>query len=212
MIRLSILLITLFSSYTAFNQSTWNDFSGKQKAFFYQLTRKVENFKPEVFHLFEFTDSIPFVNDTLPDYPFIESEIEKDSSKLICHYKDMARKNRGILMDIGTHYATWELGLIIQFKDSDKDKYQYLKPLLVEFEKLILENAPSASAKMWSDGAYSLSPDITSYYSPNLTITEKIAALKNSDYNVDEKMTLLNAIYQAQSAYISQRATEIVAI
>ncbi|MFK8038905.1 MAG: hypothetical protein AB8B74_11480 [Crocinitomicaceae bacterium] len=212
MFKYILFLITSLSIYTSQSQSNWNELTGKQKAFFYQLTRKVENLKPEVFHLFEFTDSIPYVNDTLPDFPFVEREIEADSSKLLCHFSEMARKKRGILMDIGTHYASWELDLLLQFRKSEKPKYQYLKEKAIVFEKLVLENAPSASAKMWSDGQYTLTPKITSYFSPNLTIIEKIAALKNSNYNADEKLTLLNAIYKAQSSYISIRAAEIVLI
>ncbi len=212
MIKSLILLVSIVCIFHVHSQSSWTEMTGKQKAFFYQLTRKVDNLKPEFFHLFQFTDSVPFVNDTLPDYPYIEKEIESDSSKLICHFTDMARKNRGLLMDLGTHFATWELGLILQFRDSEKPQFQYLKPKVVAFEKLILENAPSASAKMWSDETYTFTPKIKSYFSPNLTIVEKIAALKNSSYNTDEKMTLLNAIYNAQEAYIGNRATEIVGI
>lgn len=212
MIKFLLLIVLISISYNVFSQNNWTDFSGKQKAFFYQLTRKIETLEPEVFHLFEFTDSIPYVNDTLPDFPYVEAEIENDSSKLICHHTEFARKNRGLLMDIGTHYGTWELGLILQFKNSEKPQFQYLKPLLVKFEKLVLENVPSASAKMWTDGSYTLSPKIASYYSPNLNITEKIAALKNSSYNDDEKLTLLNAIYEAQGQYITKRAIEIVTI
>ena len=210
MIRHLLFLFIIITSYHSIGQTSWGELTGKQRAFFYQLTRKVENLKPEVFHLLEFTDSIPYVNDTLPDYPFVESEIEKDSSKLICHHSDFARKNRGLLMDIGTHFATWELDLMLQFRNSEKSKYAYLKAKVAQFERLVLENAPSASAKMWSDGDYTLSPEIAGYFSPNLTITEKIASLKNSSYNVDEKITLLNAIYAAQTTYIGQRASEIV--
>ncbi|MFK8044518.1 MAG: hypothetical protein AB8B72_03415 [Crocinitomicaceae bacterium] len=210
--RLLLLLICLTSFYYTFSQANWTELTGKQKAFFYQLTRKIENLKPEVHHLFEFIDSIPYVNDTLPDYPFIEAEIEKDSSKLICHFSEFARKNRGLLMDIGTHYATWELGLILQFKDSEKPKYQYLKPKIKAFEKLVLEHAPSAAAKMWSEDGYGLSPTVAAYYSPNLTITEKIAAMKNSGYNADEKLSLLNAIFKAQETYIKKIADETVAM
>lgn len=212
MTKYVLLFISIISTYTSQSQSNWSELSGKQKAFFYQLTRKVENLKPEVFHLFEFTDSIPYVNDTLPDFPFVEAEIVADSSKLICHFSEMARKKRGILMDIGTHYASWELDLLLQFRKSEKEKYQYLKEKIKVFERLVLENAPSASAKMWSDGQYTLTPKIAGYFSPNLTIIERIAALKNSDYNANEKLTLLNAIYSAQNEYISLRASEIVLI
>lgn len=212
MLKPLLFFISILFIYNSQAQSNWSELSGKQKAFFYQLTRKVDNLKPEVFHLFEFTDSIPYINDTLPDFPFVEAEIEADSSKLICHFSEMARKKRGVLMDIGTHYASWELDLLLQFRKSEKPKYAYLKDKVSIFEKLVLENAPSATAKMWSGGQYTLTPKITSYFSPNLTIIERIAALKNSDYNPDEKLTLLNAIYSAQEDYISLRASEIVLI
>ncbi|MDX1349981.1 MAG: hypothetical protein R3279_07035 [Putridiphycobacter sp.] len=210
--KLTVFLFILLIQSTLFCQSSWEAFSGKQKAFFYQLTRKIDNLKPAVFHLLEFTDSIPYVNDTLPDYPHVELAIENDSSKLICHFNEFARKNRGLLMDIGTHYATWELDLVLQFRNSDKPQHQYLKAYHQKFERLVLENVPSAAAKMWSDGSYTLAPKIAAYYAPNLTIAEKIAALKNSGFNTDEKRTLLSAIYTAQNEYISKRATEIVEI
>ena len=69
-----ILLLLLSVISNAFSQTEWSEFTGKQKAFFYQLTRKIENMEPQVFHLFQFTDSIPYINDTLPDYSFVEKK------------------------------------------------------------------------------------------------------------------------------------------
>ena len=72
-----ILLFINFSVLTVFSQSSIDDLTGKEKAFLYHQTRKVSVLKQELFHLFEFTDSIPYITDTLPDYSYIEKEIVK---------------------------------------------------------------------------------------------------------------------------------------
>ena len=212
MLKNVLILIVLFCSTIGFTQEKWEDFTGKQKAFFYQLTRKIENLKPTIHPLFEFTDSIPYINDTLPDYPYVESLIENDATKLICHHTEFARKNRGLLGDIGMHYAAWELDLLLQFRNSTKPQYAYLKPKFEHFVKLVLEDAPSNLARINSNGKYELSPAILNYLSPNLSIGEKMAAIKNSGFTDDEKFAIIQAIYAAQEKYMNIRANEIVQI
>ncbi|PZE16242.1 hypothetical protein DNU06_14025 [Putridiphycobacter roseus] len=212
MLKKVLIILVLLVTSLGYGQEKWEDFTGKQKAFFYQLTRKIENLKPTIHPLFEFTDSIPYINDTLPDYPYVESFIESDSSKLICHHTEFARKNRGLLGDVGMHYAAWELDLLLQFRNSTKLKYAYLKPKFEYFVQLILENAPSNLATINTNGKYELSPSILNYLSPNLTIGEKMAAIKNSGFTPDEKYAILQSIYAAQEKYMHIRANEIVDI
>ncbi len=211
MTKLLTLLLIIFSN-LSFAQSEWNDFTGKQKAFFYQLTRKIENMNPQVFHLFEFTDSIPYINDTLADYPYVEKQIVADSSKLILHRSEFARKNNGILSDIAVHYASWELGLMLQFRESKKEKFAYLKEKIVVFEHYVLEKAPQSAIRTLSNGDYTLSPSIQKYYAPNLSINEKIAAIKNSSFSLNDQLLIIRSIYYAQEKYINMRSKEIIEI
>ncbi len=210
--KICLVLVIIFNSIFTIGQDEWADFTGKQKGFFYQLTRKIDNLNPVVFHLFEFTDSIPYINDTLPDYPYVRKMIESDSSKLILHHSELIRKNNGLVSDIAVHYAMWELDLILHFRSSDKSKYQYLKPKLKQFEHYVLEKAPQAAVQTLSDGSYVLSPTLFSYYSPNLTISEKIAAIRNVSFDDGQKYTIIKAIYYAQEKYVKNRAIEIIEI
>jgi len=211
MTKLLTLLLIIFSN-LSFAQTDWNDFTGKQKAFFYQLTRKIENMTPPIFHLFEFTDSIPYINDTLADFPYIEKQIVADSSKLILHRSEFSRKNNGIVSDIATHYASWELGLMLQFRESKKKKFTYLKEKIIIFERYVLEKAPQSAIRTLSNGDYTLSPSIQKYYSPNLSINEKIAAIKNSSFSLNDQLLIIRSIYYAQEKYINLRSKEIVTL
>ena len=202
-------LLFIITIQVSFAQSEWNDFTGKQKAFFYQLTRKIENMTPQVFHLFEYTDSIPFINDTLADFPYVEKQIVADSTKLILHKSEFSRKNNGIISDIATHYAAWELDLMLQFRDSKKEKFAYLKDKINLFEHYILEKAPQSAIRTLTDGEYQLSPSIQKYYAPNLTINEKIAAIKNSSFTLNDQLLIIRSIYYAQEKYINIRSKEV---
>ena len=46
-------ILLLFTSSISLSQETWDDFTGKEKAFLYHQTRRVEILKTELFHLFE---------------------------------------------------------------------------------------------------------------------------------------------------------------
>ena len=210
MIKSIYTIILSLQVMTVVAQNNWTDFTGKEKAFFYQLSRKIENMNPELFHLFEFTDSIPYINDTLPDYPYIVKAIEADSSRLILHVSEIARKHAGIVADMALHYATWELDLALHFRNSEKPKHAHLKAYLDQFEHFVLEEAPQAAVQRTTDGTYSLDPKLRSYLSPNLSISEKIASLKNVGFNDDQKYSMIGAIYYAQEKYLAIRVNELV--
>lgn len=207
--KILLLLFTFFLSILSFSQNSWDELSGKQRAFFYNVSRNIENLKPELLHLFEFTDSIPYINDSLPDYAYVEKKIVEDSTKLILHSSEFKRKNNGLIADLATHYAIWELDLILQFRKSSKPKFQYLKPKLKLFEKYIIETAPQAAIKTLSNGNYELSTSVSRYYAPNLSIKEKIAAIKNSGFSDNDQLLIIRSIYTAQEKYILNRSLEI---
>ena len=204
-----ILLSVIFTSFFSQSQQSWDEMSGKQRAFFYNVSRNIVNIKPELLHLFEFTDSIPYINDTLPDYAYVEKKIVEDSTKLILHSSEFARKNNGLIADLATHYAIWELDLLLQFRKSSKPKFQYLKPKLKQFEKYIIETAPQAAIKTLSNGNYELATSISRYYAPNLSINEKIAAIKNSGFSENDQLLIIRSIYTAQEKYVLNRSLEI---
>jgi len=210
MIKKVIISILFLTSFAVISQNNWAAFTGKERAFFYQLTRKIENIKPEVFHLFEFMDSIPYINDTLPDYPYVVKAIEADSTKLVLHNGELARKSSGIVADIAMHYAVWELDLTLHFKGSKKPKHQYLKSHLKKFEHYVLEKIPQAATEKQADGTFALNPSLQSYFTPNLSIIEKIAAVKNAKFSDEQKFSIIKAIYYAQEKYVKTRTAELV--
>ena len=122
------LLLIAFVSPFAFGQESWEELSGDQRAFFYNVSRRTEILKPELFHLFEFTDSIPWINDTLPDYKYVERQIVKNPDKLVLNKDQFARKPNGLVSDLATHFALWELDATLKFRNSDNEMHAYLKP------------------------------------------------------------------------------------
>jgi len=199
-------------STTSFSQQTWDDFSGEERAFFYHVCRRVEILKPELFHLFEFTDSIPWVNDTLPDYPYVEKKIVQHPEKLILHTDEMARKSNGLVSDLATAYALWELDKVLHFRASVDEKDKPLKEKLKIFEHYVLEEVPQTAVNTLTNGDYVLMKGVSGYYSPSLSVTDKLASLKNSGYSQSDQMLILNALMMAQEKYVQNRSYEIFGI
>ncbi len=208
--KFSFGIVVILVSFWGYSQTKWMDLTGKQKAFFYNVSRNVPNLKMEFLHLFEFTDSIPYINDTLPDYPYVEKAVVEDSLILLAHQTEFRRKNNGLISDLATHYALWELDLVLQFRNSTKPKFAYLKPKLKQFERYIIEKAPASAVKTLSDGTYELATSISRYYAPNLTINEKIAAIKNSGLAENDQLLIIRAVYYAQEKYVKNRSFEII--
>ena len=196
----------------AISQDSWEDFTGEQRAFFYNYSRKVEILKPELFHLFEFTDSIPWINDTLPDYPYVEKKIVQHPELLVLHTDQVARKPNGLVYDLATAYALWELGQVIQFRQSVDEKDKPLKEKLKVFEHYVLENVPQTAVTTLTNGDYVLMKGIPGYYTPSLSVTDKLAAIKTSGYSQSDQMLIVNAIMVAQEIYVAKRAYEIFKI
>jgi hypothetical protein len=205
---LSLFLISVSS----FSQESWDDFTGEERAFFYNYARKVEILKPELFHLFEFTDSIPWVNDTLPDYPYVEKKIVQYPEKLVLHTDEMARKPDGLVSDLATAYALWELDKVLHFRASVDEKDKPLKEKLKVFEHYVIENAPQSAITTLTSGEYVLMKGIPSYFAPSLSVTDKIAAVKNSGYPQNEQVLIVNAIMVAEEIYVARRSYEIFKI
>lgn len=206
------LLFLLCCATFASGQESWDDFSGEERAFFYHFSRKTEILKPELFHLFEFTDSIPYINDTLPDYKYVEKQILRDSTKLILHRDQMSRKSCGLVSDLATRFAIWELDKVLQFRNSTAEMHKPLLPKLKKFEHYVLENIPQTAVSTLSDGSYSLKKGVEGYYSPSQSLSDKMAAIKNSAYVQIDQMLVLNAIMQAMEKYVLIRSKEIYLI
>jgi len=203
----SFYLLLIASS--TFSQQSWDDLPGEDRAFFYHVTRRVEILKPELFHLFEFTDSIPWVNDTLPDYPYVEKQIVKFPEKLILHTEEFARKSSGLVSDLATAYALWELDKVLHYRASEDVKDKPLKEKLKVFEHYVLEEVPQTAVTTLTSGEYVLMKGISNYYAPSLSVTDKMASLKNSGYSQSDQMLILNALMKAQEMYVHKRSYEI---
>ncbi|MCG8577391.1 MAG: hypothetical protein MI810_21095 [Flavobacteriales bacterium] len=203
------LILCVFCSLTVSAQEEWDDLSGKEKAFFYRVSRKTDILKNSVFHLFEFTDSIPYINDTLPNYKYIEKEIINDPSTLVLHRDQMARKPNGLVCDLAVQYAIWELNQVIQYRNSNDEKDQWIKEQLKVFEKYVIENAPQSAIRTLSGGEYALRKSTSSYYTPSLSAWDKLAAIKNSGYTQLDQMLCLNAISKGMEKYIHLRSKEV---
>lgn len=202
-------LVLILIGTTSFAQESWDDFDGEEKAFFYNITRRTEILKPELLHLFEFTDSIPYINDTLPNYKYVEREIVKDPSKLLLHSDQMARKPDGLVSDLATHFALWELDAVLKFRNSDEEMHKNLKPRLKVFERYVLEKIPQSGVQKLSDGDFVVRKAIRGYYEPGLQTGDKMAALANSGFSMSDQMLIVNSITRAEEKYIRERSYEI---
>lgn len=205
-------LIIFFISNLAFSQTSWNDLSGRERAFLFHQARRVDILKPELFHLFEYTDSIPFINDTLPDYTYVEKQIVVSPDLLVLHKDEFARKSIGVVNDLCVRFAIWELDQMLQFRNSTAEEDKPLLEKLKRFEKLVLEEAPPAAIKTLSNGAYELSKLIQNYYAPSLTVSDKLAAIVNSGFSQINQMLIIQTIMTAQQNYVAERAIEIYRI
>lgn len=204
-----IYLLTFFIGISTFGQETWNDFTGKEKAFLYHQARRVEILNAELFPLFDYLDSIPFINDTLKDYGYVEKQIVLDGSLLQLHTEEMSRKSVGLVMDLAVRYALWELDQVLQYRNSTADAD---KPFLVKlktFEKYVIEASPQSALRMIGNGDYELLKKIDQYYSASLTVSDKLAAILNSGYSQLDQMLIINAVMAAEEKYVGIRAQEI---
>lgn len=203
-------VILLFISITGSAHWVWDEFTGEERAFFYNITRRTEILKPELFHLFEFTDSIPWVNDTLPDYAYVEKQVVKYPEKLILHQYEMLRKPVGLISDLALAYAIWELDRVLHYRQSTDEKDKPLKEKQKVFEKYIMENIPQTALTVLTSGEFVLQKGIYGYLSPSLTISDKLASLVNSGYTQMDQMLIANAISSAQEKYVHLRAGELM--
>ncbi|MEO9530935.1 MAG: hypothetical protein ABJG68_05465 [Crocinitomicaceae bacterium] len=203
------LLILSFVSCLTYGQDSWDEMTGEQKAFMYSIARRTEILKPEVFHLFEFTDSIPWINDTLPDYKYVQRKIVSNPELLILHKDQFSRKSNGLVSDLATHFALWELDQVLKFRNSEEEIHEHLKPKLKEFEKYVLQQIPQTVVKTLSDGSFVVDKAIQGYYEPGLQTGDKMASLLNSGFSRGDQRLILNAIARAEEKYIHNRSYEI---
>lgn len=202
-----LLLLILVSS--AYCQEINEPLSGTEKAFLYHHTRKTEVLNRELFHLFEFTDSIPYITDTLPDYTYIEKKIVQSPDLLVIHHSELKRKPIGLVYDLSIRYALWELGQVLQYRNSTAEADQHLKPKLKLFEEYVREEAPQSVIRTLNNGEYTLAKTVRGYYSASLTTADKLASIINSGYNQLDQMLILNAIMRAEEMYVSERSIEV---
>lgn len=205
----ALLCFFLGSVFLGVAQHSWDDFTGEERAFFYNISRNREILKPELFHLFEFTDSIPWVNDTLPDYAYVEKQIVKFPSKLVLHSEEIGRKPSGLVSDLATAYALWELDQVLHYRASVDEKDKPLKEKLKVFEKYVIQTIPQTALTTLSSGEYVLLKGISSYFSPSLSVNDRMASLANSGYSQRDQMLILNSISDAQDKYVETRSKEI---
>jgi hypothetical protein len=207
-----ILICFIGLSLTSVAQETWDDLSGREKAYLYYVARQTDILKPELFHLFEFTDSIPYFNDTLPNYKYVEGEIVKDPDKLKIYQSEFARKSNGLVRDLAVRYATWELGEVLHFRNSTDTADAILKEKFKVFEQYVLEEVPQKAVRTLNNGDYVLLESLQGYYTHSLTIHDKLAAIKNTNFSQNDQMLILNAIMRAEEKYINECANKLMEI
>ncbi len=202
--------ILSFFSLAGQSQWVWDNFTGEERAFFYNITRRTEILKPELFHLLEFTDSIPWVNDTLPDHAYVEKQIVKSPEKLILHVDQIPRKSIGLISDLAVAYSLWELDKVLHYRTSVDEKDAHLKEKLAIYEGYVIQNIPQSALTTLTSGKYVLMKGISNYFSPSMAITDKMAALANSGYSQQDQMLIVNALYTAHELYVAQRMKEVM--
>ena len=202
-------ILWLAISFNGNCQNNINELTGVEKAFLFDHSRKTELFKKELFHLFEFTDSIPYINDTLPDYNYIEKRIVQNPDLLVIHQSELTRKSVGLVYDLSLRYAIWELSKVLQYRNSTAEEDKPFKEKLKVFEKYVREEAPQNAIRTLNNGDYTLEKSVQGYYSASLTAADKLASIINSGYSQLDQMLILNAIMRAEEIYIANRSQEI---
>lgn len=203
------IFIAIFSAIPLYAQDSWDDLSGPQKAFFYNVSRRTEILKEGVFHLFEFTDSIPMINDTLPNYKYVEKQIANSPDKLHLYQSEMRHKPNGLIADLAVHFAVWELNQVLQYRKSTDDKDKWIHEEFAKFQLHVLQDAPQAAIRTLKDGTYQLHKSLDQFYGASLTVFDKLAAMKNSSYAQLDQLLCLNAISNAYEKYVQARSKEI---
>ncbi len=214
-ICLFVPLMTLTTLYAQLSQEfflpkqSWEDFSGEERAFFYRIARTTDILQTSVFPIFEFTDSIPWINDTLADYKYVENQIIGDKKKLVLHTSEVPRISNGLIADLALHYALWDMGRVLHFRKSTDPKDADIPGKIHLFEKYILETVPASAVDRKADGTYDLRYQLPTYFSPSLNCNDRMAAMKNSGYIQLDQMLCVNAIYYAMEKYVTVRTAEI---
>ena len=207
-----LFLVLLLLPILGISQESWEDFTGKERAFFYHISRKTENLNAEIFPLFEYTDSIPYINDTLPDYKYVEKKIVRYPERLVFHTDQLARKSVGLVSDLASKFALWELDAVLHYRNTNSMEDKTLKDKLKVYNQYVLEEVPQSAVRTLSGGEFVLEKSLQGYYSPSLTIGDKKAAIANSSFSLSDQTLILNSLMIAQQKYVEVRTREIMKV
>ena len=146
----------------------------------------------------------------MPDYKYIEAQIIKSPDKLILHQDQFQRKSNGIVRDLAIRFALWELGEALHYRNSTDEADQIYRDRLKVFEKFVLEEVPQKAVRTLNNGDYVLIESLQGYYTHSLTVHDKLAAIRNTNFDQLEQMLIINAIMAAQEKYVNMRANQMV--
>ena len=121
----------------------------------------------------------------------------------------MERKADGLVYDLATRFALWELDQVLHYRNSTAKEDAHLKEDLKVFEAFVREEAPQSVIRMLTNGEYTLAKTVQGYYTPSLTVADKLASILNAGYSQLDQMLIINAIMYAQEKYVSERAQEV---
>ena len=185
----------------------WKDFTGEERVFFYRIALTTDILQNGVFQLFEFTDSICLgrINDTLPDYDFIENRIVANPEKLLFHSSEVPRISNGLIADLALQYALWDMNRVLHFRNStdplDADIQGKLRLFNVYLNEIIPASVINGNVDLWNQ--------LPQYFSPSLNCTDRIAAIRDSGFIQADQALCVNAIYFAMEKYVAMRTAEI---
>ena len=139
----------------------------------------------------------------------MEREIVKNPDLLILNRDQFSSKSNGLVSDIATHFALWELDAVLKFRNSDSEIHNHLKPKLKDFERYVLQQIPQTAVKTLSDGSFVVDKAVRGYYEPGLQTGDKMAALSNSGFSMGDQRLIVNSISKAEEKYVQIRSYEI---
>lgn len=208
----SVPLLFVFSGALTFGQQSWSEFTGEEKAFFYRVSRETALLRPELFHLFVFTDTLPLLNDTLVDYDSVERAVVRDSSLLEIHRPQFARKSTGLISDLACRFALWELNNMLNVNYSEDTVHHHFRSKWKAFEHRVAAALPQIAFIKNNLGEYVVSTAVKRYFGSTLQPVDQLAALSGSGFGQNDQLLILNAIGYARERYVDERSKEVVSI
>lgn len=202
--RKTLLLIITFSlSYAGLCQK----FTPKEKAYLYHAVQYSPIIENELHYFFHYEDdSLPMINDTLPDYDSIAYNIIKDPTKMQWEHQFMPGQENGLLLELAHKLAVRNLNIVIAYNTNmpkaKKEKLKLQNPK--SYAKLLRSKLPGAAVQSGK-----IKNDIKSIMSTSYTNSDRIARLMNTSLPKSTVKNIIETINETNNSWMIQEMRRI---